>query len=232
MERMPDAVDAVVIGAGPNGLAAANVLVDAGWEVLVLEAAPTPGGAVRTAELITPGFHHDVFSAFYPLGAASPVLRGFGLEEHGLRWVRSPLVLAHPQPDGPAAVLSVDRQETGASLERFAPGDGDRWAELLQPWSRIGEPLVDALMRPFPPVRPALSLAARLGPRTAAEVTRLALASSERLGAERLRGDGGRLLLTGLALHADLLPTAAGSGFFGWLLAALGEAVGFPVPEG
>src|SRR5215218_8871213 len=87
--------DAVVIGAGPNGLTAANVLADAGWEVLVLEAQATPGGAVRTEELTEPGFRHDVFSSFYPLGAASPPLRDLRLEDHGLRWRRSEAVLAH-----------------------------------------------------------------------------------------------------------------------------------------
>src|SRR6266545_5610475 len=92
--------DAVVIGAGPNGLVAANLLADAGWSVVVLEAEPDPGGAVRSGELTLPGFVHDRFSAFYPLGAASPVLRALDLDRYGLRWRRSPLVLAHPLPDG------------------------------------------------------------------------------------------------------------------------------------
>src|SRR6478752_3993423 len=88
-------VDAVVIGAGPNGLVAANHLADAGWRVLVLEAQPEPGGAVRSAELTKPGFVHDRFSAFYPLALASPVLRSLRLEDHGLRWCFAPLVVAH-----------------------------------------------------------------------------------------------------------------------------------------
>src|SRR5207248_11715658 len=90
--------DAVVIGAGPNGLVAANVLADHGWKVLVLEAQPVAGGAVRTAELTEPGFHHDVFSAFYPLGAASPGVEALELERYGLRWRHSPLALANPTP--------------------------------------------------------------------------------------------------------------------------------------
>lgn len=94
-----DTVDAVVIGAGHNGLVAANLLADAGWDVLVLEATPYVGGAVRTAELTEPGFRHDVFSAFYPLSAVSPVIRGLTLERYGLRWRHAPAVLAHVLPD-------------------------------------------------------------------------------------------------------------------------------------
>src|SRR3990170_4377232 len=97
--------DAVVIGAGPNGLVAANVLADAGWDVLVLEAAPWPGGAVRSAELMEPGFRNDLCSAFYPFAPVGP-LAALGLEDHGLRWAHSPLVLAHPASDGTCAVLS------------------------------------------------------------------------------------------------------------------------------
>src|SRR5918998_6743549 len=107
--------DAVVIGAGPNGLVAANQLADAGWDVLVLEAQPEPGGAVRSAELTLPGFVHDRFSAFYPLGVASPHLRALELERFGLRWRRAPLVVADPDEDGTVAGLSQDLEETVAS---------------------------------------------------------------------------------------------------------------------
>ena len=91
---MSETVDAVVVGAGPNGLVAANLLADAGWDVVVLEANDAPGGAVRTAEVTAPGFHNDLFSAFYPFTAASPVMRDLALEDHGLRWTEAPLVLA------------------------------------------------------------------------------------------------------------------------------------------
>src|SRR6266446_1584874 len=115
--------DAVVIGAGPNGLVGANLLADRGWSVIVLEAAPEPGGAVRSAELMEPGFVNDVFSAFYPFGMVSPALTGLRLEEHGLRWCRPPLVLAHPTADGTCPVLSMDLDQTAASLDACHPGD-------------------------------------------------------------------------------------------------------------
>src|SRR6266511_2973990 len=99
-------VDAVVVGAGHNGLVAANVLAEHGWRVLVLEEQDRPGGAVKSGELTEPGFTSDLFSAFYPLAAASPALRAMRLEQHGVRWRRAPLPVAHPQPDGRCAVLS------------------------------------------------------------------------------------------------------------------------------
>lgn len=224
--------DAIVIGAGPNGLVAANLLADAGWTVQVFEAADRPGGAVRSAELTLPGYRHDVFSSFYPFVAASPVMRALRLEEHGLRWCRAPLVLGHPVPGGPSALMSTDRAVTMASLDRFADGDGDGWSRLFEPFDRAGGPLVDAVFQPFPPVRSTARLARRLGYRGSRQFLREALLPVRRMGDEYFRGEGGRVLLTGLALHADLAPEAAGSGLYGWILAALGEQHGFPTPEG
>src|SRR4029077_17165595 len=109
--------DAVVIGAGPNGLVAANLLADRGWSVTVLEAAPEPGGAVRSAALMEPGLVNDMFSAFYPCAMASPAITGLGLEEYGLRWCRAPLVLAHPTADGTCPGLSTDLAEPARSLD-------------------------------------------------------------------------------------------------------------------
>ena len=223
--------DAVVIGAGPNGLVAANLLADAGWDVDVLEAQPEPGGAVRSAELTEPGFVHDVFSAFYPLAAASPAIRALALERHGLRWLHGPLVLAHPLPDGTCAALSRDLDETAASLEAFARGDGEAWRRLYRVWRRLEPGVLDALVTPFPPVRAGLRLAATLRG-DLLRAARLALLPVRRLGDECFGGEGARLLLAGNALHADFAPESAGSAAFGLVLAGLGQHVGFPVPEG
>jgi phytoene dehydrogenase-like protein len=225
-------VDAVVVGAGHNGLVAANLLADAGWEVIVLEEQPDPGGAVRSAELTAPGFVNDVFSAFYPLGAASPVIRALHLERHGLRWRHAPLVLAHPLPDGRAAVLSRDLGETTESVAQFAPADGEAWRVIVAEWQEIGPAVIDALFRPFPPVLPGARLLRRLGPAGTARLARFALLSVRRYVEERFAGEGAQLLVAGNALHTDMSPEGAGSAVFGWLLAMLGQEYGFPAPEG
>ena len=225
-------MDAVIVGAGHNGLVAANLLADAGWEVLVLEAGPEPGGCVRTAELTAPGFRNDVCSAFYPLGVASPVLRELELERHGLVWRHAPAVLAHVLPDDRCAVLSRDVAETAESLSAFAPGDGAAWQEEVRRWRRIADPLLSALMRPFPPVRATARLLARLDPAELVRLARLSVLPVREYGRERFRGEGAQLLFAGSALHTDLGPDQAGSAVFGWLLAMLGQSVGFPVPEG
>ncbi|MFB6791791.1 phytoene desaturase family protein [Streptomyces olivaceus] len=224
--------DAVVIGAGPNGLVAANLLADAGWSVTVLEEQPEPGGAVRHDSEVAPGFVNDLFSSFYPLAAASPVLRGLGLEDHGLRWSHAPHVLAHPLSDGTCAVLDRDVAATAASLEAFAPGDGAAWERLHEVWDRYRADIVDALFTPFPPVRAGARLALKLRGGGGLRLARTLVLPVRRMGEEEFRGEGGRLLLAGNALHADLAPEAAGSGGFGWLMSMLGQTYGFPVPVG
>jgi phytoene dehydrogenase-like protein len=224
--------DAIVIGAGPNGLVAANALADAGWDVLVLEAQPEPGGTVRTGEITVPGFHHDLFSAFYPLGAASPAFARLHLEEHGLRWLRAPIALAHPTRDGNCAVIAPERERSAASLDAYASGDGRGWDALMSRWDVVGSGLIDSLLSPFPPVRAGLRLAGKVGRKGMVELARTSIASVRRLAEEHFRGEGGALLLTANALHADLSPESAGSGLFGWMLCALAQTVGFPVPQG
>jgi phytoene dehydrogenase-like protein len=224
--------DAVVIGAGPNGLVAANMLADAGWSVEVLEEQAEPGGAVRSDRGVDPDFVSDVFSAFYPLAAASPALGALRLEDEGLRWSHAPHVLAHPLPDGRCAVLDRDPAATAASLEAFAPGDGEAWRELHERWERVGEDLLGCLFTPFPPVRAGLRLAARLRAPGALRLARTMLLPARRLGEEHFAGEGGRLLLAGNALHADLSPESAISGGFGWLMCMLAQTYGFPVPVG
>ena len=225
-------VDAVVVGAGPNGLVAANALVDAGWEVLLVEANDVAGGAVRSAEVTAPGFCNDLFSAFYPLAAASPVIQGLDLQAHGLEWTQAPSVLAHVLPDDRSAVLHRAPENTAAGLEEFAAGDGDAWLELFEQWQRVRGPLLDALFTPFPPVRPSLRLLRALGAADALEMIRQAMLPVHRLADERFDGEGAAVLLTGNAMHSDVGPDSAGSGMFGWLLCMLGQDVGFPVPQG
>lgn len=225
-------VDAVVIGAGPNGLVAANALADAGWDVVLVEANDEVGGAVRSAEVTAPGYVTDLFSAFYPLAAASPIIRDLHLEEHGLVWRRAPHVLAHALDDGSAALLCSRAEDTAAGLDDESPGDGDAWLELVRGWDRIRDPLLDALFTPFPPVASGARMVRRLGAADTLDFARLAITPARRLGQERFRGQGAGLLLTGNALHSDVAPDAAGSGMFGWLLCMLGQDVGFPVPQG
>ena len=225
--------DAVVIGAGPNGLVAANLLADAGWEVLVLEAQPEPGGAVRSAPLTLPGFTHDRFSAFYPLGAGSPHLRRLRLEEHGLRWRAAPVVVADPLRDGRAALLSRDLEETCASVDADAPGDGAAWRELSTWWEGVGPRFLDALLDPFPPVRRGARLLGALGgPRGVLDFARFGLLSVRRFSGERFRGDAAGRLLAGNALHPDISPDTPGGALFAMVLVGLGQEIGWPVPEG
>ncbi|SNT34825.1 phytoene desaturase family protein [Actinacidiphila glaucinigra] len=224
--------DAVVIGAGPNGLVAANLLADAGWSVEVLEAQDEPGGGVRSARDVHPDFVHDLFSSFYPLAAASPVIRGLGLHREGLRWSHAPAVVAHPLLDGRCAVLHRSAGDTAAVLDAEFDGDGAAWLRLCTAWDRLGDDLVDALFTPFPPLRAGLRLAARLRAGGGLRMARTLVLPVRRLGEEEFRGELGALLLAGSALHADLAPEAAGSGGFGWLMAMLGQTYGFPVPVG
>ena len=224
--------DAVVIGAGPNGLVAANVLADAGWDVVVYEAASEPGGAVRSGELIESGFVNDMFSAFYPLAAISPIISRLHLEDYGLQWRKAPIVLAHPAPDGSCPVVSTDLDETAASFDTFAPGDGEAWRALFARWQRLRDGLVDGLFTPMPPIGAAgrLALAARTdGPM---RLARFALLPARRMGTEEFNSVQARRLLAGAAGHADLTPDDVLSGFFGWLLCSIGQDIGWPVPEG
>ncbi|MFF6783440.1 FAD-dependent oxidoreductase [Streptomyces sp. NPDC012510] len=224
--------DAVVIGAGPNGLVAANLLADQGWSVEIVEEQPEPGGAVRHDREVDPDFVTDLFSSFYPLAAASPVVAGLRLHEHGLRWSHAPRVLAHPLSDGRCAVLARRVDATADSLDAFHPGDGDAWRRLHGMWENLGPDIVEALFTPFPPVRASARLALRLRAAGGLRMARTLALPVRRMGEEEFSGEGGKLLLAGNALHADLAPEAAGSGGFGWLMSMLGQSYGFPVPVG
>jgi phytoene dehydrogenase-like protein len=224
--------DAVVVGAGPNGLVAANHLADAGWTVLLLEAQPDVGGAVRSDRDVHPEFVHDTFSSFYPLAAVSPAVLGLDLERHGLVWRRAPAPLGHPLPDGDWALLHPDRDRTAAGFEERCPGDGEAWLALCRSWDRIGEHVIGGLLTPFPPLRHGLGGLARLRGAGGLDFVRTLLMPAADLGRQRFRGDAPRLLLAGNAGHADIPLDAPGSGLMAVMMTMMAQTVGFPVPEG
>ena len=224
--------DAIIIGSGPNGLVAANLLADAGWEVVVLEAQPRVGGAVASDRTVREGWVHDTFSSFYPLAAASPTIAALGLESFGLEWVHAPAVVGHAMSEGRWAVLHRDAHDTAASLDALCPGDGDAWLALCRWWSRFSEPFIGALLTPFPPLRHGSSLALRAAGAGGLDLVRRMLLPARTLGDELFRGEGPKLLLAGNAAHADIPVDAPGSGLMGLLLVMLGQERGFPVPRG
>lgn len=224
--------DAIVVGAGPNGLVAANLLADAGWSVLLLEAQPEVGGAVRSDRELHPDFVHDTFSAFYPLGAASSVLAELDLERYGVRWRHAPAVLGHPLPDGSWAMLHRDRERTAAGLDKAHSGDGDAWLELAATWDRIGDAVIAAMLSPFPPVRGGLRSLAAVARTGGLDLVRTLASPALTAVTDLFGGEAARLLVAGNAGHADIPLTAPGSSLLGILLAMLGQTVGFPVPEG
>lgn len=224
--------DAVVVGAGPNGLVAANHLADAGWSVLVLEAQHQVGGAVASDREVHPDFVHDTFSAFYPLSAASVAIRPLRLEQHGLVWSHAPAVLGHPTPDGRWALLHRGRHVTAALMDELHAGDGEAWLELCSIWDRVGDPLVAALTGPFPPLRAGVQVLAALRAAGGLDLVRTLLTPAGSFARGRFGGDAAALLVAGNAGHADIPVGAPGSGVFGLLLTMLGQTVGFPVPVG
>jgi phytoene dehydrogenase-like protein len=224
--------DALVIGAGPNGLAAAIRLAEAGRSVLVLEAADAPGGAVRTEELTLPGFLHDTFSSVYPAAVASPVFARMPLSEHGLEWVHPAACYAHPLPDGGAVALYRELSATAASLDRRHAGDGERWVGFASPLLDSFDAVRETMLSGFPPVRGPQRLLARGGPRTTLGFARLLPGSVVGLGRRLFAADGSRAWLYGAAMHGDAPPEAPGSAIAAAYLNLLGHAVGWPSPRG
>jgi phytoene dehydrogenase-like protein len=222
----------VVIGAGPNGLAAAIRLAEAGRDVTVLEAADHPGGAVRTEELTLPGFLHDTFSAVHPAAAASPVFTAMPLERHGLRWVQPEACYAHPLPEGRAVCLYRDVERTAASLDAVSRGDGERWRAFVEPLLRGFDAIRATMLAPFPPLNGAWRLLTKLGPLEATRFALLVPGSARGLGRRLFAGTGSRAWLYGSAGHGDVPPTGAGSAIAVTYLNLMGHAVGWPSPEG
>ena len=216
---MVERLDAVVVGSGPNGLAAAVELARAGRAVRVLEARDTIGGGTRTAELTLPGFRHDVCSAVHPMAAASRFFRALPLREHGLELIQPPAALAHPFDDGTAAVLERSFAETA---ETIAP-DGDAWERLLADYVEGIDRLLEDALAPLRAPRHPL-LFGRFGLQALRSATGLARAV--------FRGERARALFAGSAGHSMLSLARSPSAAFGLVLSALGHAAGWPVARG
>ncbi len=210
--------EAVVVGSGPNGLAAALTLAEAGVHVRVLEAAATPGGGCRSDALTLPGFVHDACAAIHPVTVASPFFRKQRIERH-VEFVHSPAALAHPFDDGTAALLLRDVRATDAQL-----GAGGSWARAMGPLVAEAEFLIEDLLAPLLKI-PRHPLAfARIAP--------LALLPATLFARGALRGARARALFAGLAAHSMIPLEAPGSAAFGLMLGLLGHHVGWPFPRG
>lgn len=212
--------DAVVVGSGPNGLAAALTLARAGVAVHVIEGAPTLGGGCRTEELTLPGYRHDVCSAVHPLAAASPFFRSVPLAAHGVSFIQPPLPLAHPLSGGDAAVLDRSVEATASA---FGREDARAYRRMMTPLVRDADALVELVLSPIrmPPRHPVSAGYFALG--GIPSVTRLA---------RRFTGDQPRALSAGLAAHAMLPLDALGTGAYVLLLAMLAHSAGWPVVSG
>lgn len=211
--------DAVVVGAGPNGLSAAVVLARAGLKVLVREANDEVGGAARTEELTLPGFRHDVGSAVYPLGVGSPFFSSLPLEEHGLEWVHPPLPLAHPLDGGRAAVLHRSLEETAAGLG----ADAGAYRRMLEPFVRMWPTFRHHVLHTPLRIPNSPALMARFGLRILRGATGLA---------RGFRTEEARALLAGNAAHAAVPLEHPPSAAVALVLMVAGHAVGWPVARG
>jgi phytoene dehydrogenase-like protein len=215
---LTDSFDAVVVGSGPNGLAAAITLAQRGLSVQVLEAEPTIGGGMRSGELTLPGFVHDLCSAIHPLAMASPFLSALPLADHGLELLQPKVPLAHPLDDGRVAALEMSVPQTASHLGR----DADDYVKMMVPFVRFHEHLVEQFLGPLRPPRHPIS-AGRFGVQ--------AIRSAKGL-ASMFEGDPARALLAGVAAHSILPLDRLVTGGFGLILAMLGHAVGWPVAKG
>lgn len=214
-----NAPDAVVVGSGPNGLAAAITLARAGRSVIVFEQAGSIGGGTRTEELTLPGFRHDVCSAVHPLAAAAPFFRTLPLHGHGLEWVYPDVQVAHPLPDGTAALLFRSPEETAAGLG----GDAASYRRLFRYLTRRWPDLAPDLLGPFRFPRHPLQ-AACFGV--------LGLLPSNFLGRLIFENEAARALFAGMAAHSFLPLDAPLSAAFALILGTLGHVAGWPVARG
>jgi phytoene dehydrogenase-like protein len=211
--------DAVVVGSGPNGLAAAVKLAQAGLSVAVFESRATVGGCLYTAELTLPGFKHDVFASVHPLTAGSPFLRTLPLAEHGLEWIHSPAPLAHPLDDGTAVMLERSVEATAQNLEK----DAGAYRNLFEPLVKHWDDLVGDVLRPLSfPTHPLLF--SRFGLR--------AIRSASGLAETVFAGLRARALFAGLGAHSIMPLDKSGSAAVGLVMCVTGHAVGWPIAKG
>ncbi|UCB43782.1 MAG: NAD(P)/FAD-dependent oxidoreductase [Dehalococcoidales bacterium] len=211
--------DAVVVGSGPNGLAAAITLARSGCSVLVLEARETVGGGLRSGEMTLPGFIHDIFSAVHPMAVASPFFRSLDLSSYGLEWVHSLVPLAHPLDDGTAVLLERSVEATAEALG----SDSQSYRALMEPLTKDWDKLLDDILAPrhFP-----------RHPITFVRFGTLAIHSIGHLARSQFKESRARALFTGIAAHS-ILPTNRPQGAaFGLVLGAAGHTVGWPVVKG
>ena len=213
-------LDAIIVGAGPNGLAAAVTLARAGRSVLILEAMQTIGGGTRTEELTLPGFKHDVCSAIHPLGVASPFFRSLPLEKYGLKWIFPPVAVAHPLDDGSAGFITASLEETTKNLD----GDGRAYQRLIAPLLRNWELILPELLGPLPlPPRHPFALA-RFG--------LSAIRSAHGLADSYFKGERARALFAGMAAHSMLPLEDPLTASFGVAMTLMAHTVGWPIPQG
>ncbi len=215
---MPD-YDVVVIGSGPNGLGAAIALAQQGWKTLVVEAADTPGGGMRTKELTLPGYRHDVCSAVHPTAVASPFFKSLDLQEHGLSWLHPELPLAHPLADGRAAVLHRSVEETASGLGRDATAYRLLFAHLAKHAHELYPDVFTPLALPKHPL-----LMARFGMAAAMPAALLARTM--------FRGDEARAMFAGNAAHSVLPLEQVFTSAIAMMLQMSAHAVGWPVAAG
>jgi len=213
------AYDAVVVGSGPNGLAAAIVMAKADRSVLVLEAEDSIGGGTRSAQLTLPGYVHDICSAVHPMALASPFFRSLPLEEHGLEWIYPPLPLAHPRDDGTAMVLDRSLDGTCESLGVDAQSYRNLLGPLVRNWGVVESAILGPLGVPRNPI--AMS---RFGLH--------AIQPAARLARNKFQTEAARVLFAGLACHSVVPLEKWGTAAIGLVLAAVAHVYSWPIPKG
>jgi phytoene dehydrogenase-like protein len=214
--------DAVIIGSGPNGLAAAIVLAQAGRSVIVYEAAESIGGGARSQELTLPGFVHDVCSAIHPLGIGSPFFKTLPLERYGLEWIQPPAALAHPLDDGSAVMLERSIDISAATMGC----DATAYKRLMEPLVANWQAIEQAFLGPLQ-LQPLLR-----HPFALADFGLLAVRSARSLALHRFSGERARAIFSGLGAHSMLPLTQPPSAAFGLMLGTAAHVLGWPLPHG